>query len=212
MDKIFSFLKSPVIMIGATILLGVGFLFIIISDKNAKEAAIPRANYEIKFWGKEDSKVIVTEYGDFQCEACLSVEPMIKKLKETYEDKIRFEYKYLNLSGHANSRIAAEAAEAANAQGKFWEFHDLLFERQQKEANLWSLEKMVSYAEELDLDTEKFRKELSEGYYKKAVEVPANEGANKGYNATPTIEINGRKIERPTFETLSNEISLLLSE
>lgn len=210
MQKMF---RSPVLLFTICTLVGVGMLGLLVANRNAQEAAIPRADYQVKFWGKADSKVVVTQYGDFQCEACLAFYMGTEKtLKEEYADKIRFEYKYLNLNGHRNSKIAAEAAEAASAQGKFWEFHDLLFERQEAEANSWNLEKMVAYAGELGLDTEKFRSEIAAGYYKKAVEVPAKEGAGKGYDSTPTVEINGKVIENPTLENLEAEIEMLLQQ
>lgn len=208
-----NFLKSPTFVIGVTVVLGVGFLLLLTSNKRAEEDAKPTAPYEVSYWGKADSNIVITEYGDFQCEACLNffltVEP---RLKEQYKDSIRFEYKYLNLQGHRNSRIAAEATEAAKSQGKFWEFHDMLFEKQETEANGWNIDRLSSYAEELGLDSEQFRSELVSGLYKKTVEIPATEGANKGYNATPTVEINGVRVQNPTYETLKAEIDKLLTE
>lgn len=203
------YFKSTPFLIVVTVIISVGLLAVAMKySKSEKESS---TEYTTKSWGKEDSKVVITEYGDFQCEACLNFYMTVEKeLKANYGDKIKFEYKYLNLDGHPNSRLAAEAAEAANAQGKFWEFHDLLFERQEKEAHLWTIENLTSYAGELGLDTEQFRNELKSGQYRKTVEVPAIEGANKGYRGTPSVEVNGKQISRPTYATLEAEIKKIL--
>jgi cyclophilin family peptidyl-prolyl cis-trans isomerase len=123
-------------------------------------------------------------------------------LLEKYGDQLRFAYRHLPLTSiHDNALITAEAAEAAGAQGKFWEMHDLLYEKQSDWSNLSEeavVEKLIEYAEELDLDTEDFEKELTEHTYRQQIMADYEAYQAYGQMATPTYVIN--RVFYPTRE------------
>src|SRR3989344_8159194 len=103
--------------------------------------------------GSEDAKVTIVEFSDFQCPACGAAHPVVKQVIKEYGDRILFVYRHFPLlATHQYALKAAEAAEAAGEQGKFWEYHDLLFAKQD---NL-KTEDLKRYAQELELDTAKF--------------------------------------------------------
>lgn len=145
-----------------------------------------------KEWG--EVKVTVTEFSDFQCPACRAAQGMVKQLEE--KEGVRIVYRHFPLSSiHKNAQLAAEAAEAAFAQGKFWEFHDILFERQEQWAEEKNPEtKFIEYAGELELDKDAFTKALVDHAYRELVISDYQEGLKVGVNATPTFYVNGRKV------------------
>ena len=112
--------------------------------------------------GPEDAPVTLVEYGDFECPYCGRAEPVLRELLADFGDELRFVFRHLPLSDvHPRAQLAAEAAEAAAAQGKFWEMHDKLFEHQDALAP----SDLVRYAEELGLDADRFRDELRRRVY-----------------------------------------------
>jgi protein-disulfide isomerase len=130
-------------------------------------------------------------FSDFQCPFCSRVEPTLKQISDKYGSKIRFVWKNYPLPFHQNAMPAAEAAMAADAQGKFWEMHDKLFANQQ------SLDRATyeKHATELGLNMDKFKADLDGGKYKAAVNADVQYGNSLGGGmGTPTFFINGRKI------------------
>lgn len=106
--------------------------------------------------GNESSKVALIEYSDFQCPACAANYNLVKYLEGKYFSDIKFVYRHFPLQQHAQAIPAARAAEAAGAQGKFWEMHDKLFENQDKWADTTTAKDIFKgYAEELGLDMER---------------------------------------------------------
>lgn len=144
-----------------------------------------------KEWG--EIKVTVVEFSDFQCPACRAAQGLVVQLED--REGVRLVYRHFPLSSiHKNAQLAAEAAEAAYAQGKFWEMHDLLFERQQEWAEEKSPEvKFIEYAGELELDKDALTKALVDHTYRQLVVDDYQEGLRLGVNATPTFFVNGRK-------------------
>ena len=143
------------------------------------------------FKGNPDAKVVVIEYSDFQCPACGAAYQPTKNVINEFGDQIRFEFRHFPLSYHAFAFKAAVAAEAANDQGKFWEYHDKLYENQD---NLLK-EDLIRYAEELGLDVEKFAETL-EGNEKDAlINSHYQEAIKKGAGGTPAFFVNGKKVE-----------------
>jgi cyclophilin family peptidyl-prolyl cis-trans isomerase len=115
-------------------------------------------------------------------------------LEDTYGENIRVAYRHFALSFHDKAPITGEAVEAAGAQGKFWEMHDLLYERQQEWGQLSGdalSEKLVEYAEDFGLDTERFARELDEHVYLEKVEAQTDIATQAGLPGTPTYIING---------------------
>lgn len=156
------------------------------------------ANDVIK--GNDAAKYTLLEYSDFQCPACAVYQPLVKKLSEEFPNDIKIVFRNFPLSEiHANANNAAYAAQAANLQGKFWEMNDILFSRQTD----WSTEekpqeKFISYAQELNLDSEKFKTDMDSAAVKDKVSKDRISAENNNLNSTPTFFVNGQKINNPT--------------
>ena len=159
--------------------------------------------------GAEDAKVEVVEFSDFQCPACKAAQGLVKQVQN--KEGVRLVFKHMPLSSiHKNALIAAEAAEAAHDQGKFWEYHDLLFERQEEWAEEKEIElKLTDYAVELGLDRETFMKSLSEGKFKDLVMSDYGEAMRLGVRGTPTFFVNGK---RTSAGDLVREVEAALGE
>ncbi len=143
---------------------------------------------ESQVLGNKDAKVVIVEFSDFQCPACGSAHPIVKRITQEYGDKILFAYRHFPLvASHKNALKAAEASEAAGEQGKFWKYHDLLFANQE---NL-EVENLKRYAKELGLDMNKFNEALDSGKFKDKVTADMDDGDRLGVRATPTFFING---------------------
>lgn len=133
----------------------------------------------------------IIEFSDFQCPICGEQEPILKQVLDNFGDKIRLYYRQFPLSIHKNSFEAALASMCAEEQGKFWEYHDLLFENQ------IALDKtsLKNYAEQLDLNLEQFDSCFDKEKYKKEIKNDIKEGKQAGVKGTPTFFINGKRIE-----------------
>jgi len=139
--------------------------------------------------GSEDAKVTVVEFSDFQCPACGAAHSVVKQVIKEYGDKILFVYRHFPLlATHQYALKAAEAAEAAGEQGKFWEYHDILFANQD---NL-KTEDLKNYAKQIGLDVKKFNEALDSGKNKDKVLSDLDDGEKFGVASTPTFFINGQ--------------------
>jgi NhaA family Na+:H+ antiporter len=144
--------------------------------------------------GQADAPVTLVEYGDYECPHCRQVAPIIEELRARFGDRLRYVFRHFPLTTmHPHAQLAAEAAEAAAAQGKFWEMHDLLFERQDAldEGDL------IQYAIELGLDAERFERELPDHVYAGRVREDFLSGVRSGANGTPTFFLNGVRYDGP---------------
>ena len=154
--------------------------------------------------GTIDAPVVFLEYGDYQCPHCLQAHSIVGELQERIGDRISFVYRHFPIrSSHPRAQYAAEAAEAAGAQGKFWEMHDLLFKNQDalSDANL------IEYAEQIGLDKDMFQRDLEGGRFKDRVDEDYRSGERSGVNGTPTFYINGKRYDGPwDIESLVEEI------
>lgn len=137
--------------------------------------------------GSATAPVTIVEFTDFQCPACAAMHPVLEEALKSYGDKVKFVVRDFPLNQHENARKAAEAANAANAQGKFFEYITLLFQRQ-KALDVPSLKK---YATELGLDRARFDAALDRGVYAAEVAHDVEDGEIYGVGSTPTIFING---------------------
>jgi protein-disulfide isomerase len=141
-----------------------------------------------------DKGLLIVEYADFQCSACAAAHPMNKQVIEKYKGKIKWVFKHFPLSFHKNAVRAAEAAEAAGVQGKFWEMHDKLFEKQAEWSELTDPGDMfVDFAQELGLDKNKFEQDIKSGKLRAKIEKDRKQGLVLGINATPTFIVGGKK-------------------
>ena len=142
--------------------------------------------------GPPDAPVTLLEYGDYQCPYCGAAHPIVKALQRRLGDTMRFAFRHFPLATiHEYAEGAAEAAEAAGAQGKFWAMHDMLFENQ---PNL-DFDSLVAYATELGLDAERFALELENHVHAPRVREDFVSGIRSGVNGTPTFFINGMRHE-----------------
>jgi protein-disulfide isomerase len=150
-------------------------------------------------FGKKDSKVVLIEYGDYQCPGCGAMYQPIKELTTKYKDKIAFIFREFPLTNiHQNALAAATAAEAAGRQGKYYEMHDLLYENQDswKDAPLDKREAVfVNYAKMLGLDENKFKTDLSSKDISDKIARDRSAGNKIGAESTPTFVINGQKLD-----------------
>jgi protein-disulfide isomerase len=138
--------------------------------------------------GSRDAKVTIVEFSDFQCPACGSAQPVVKDIIAEYGDKILFVYRHFPIiTAHPYALKAAEAAEAAGEQGKFWEYHDVLFENQEELKD----DDLKKYAKEIGLDMKKFENALKTGKFKDKVTADMDDGDKFGVSATPTFFVNG---------------------
>jgi protein-disulfide isomerase len=144
--------------------------------------------------GRPDAAVTLVEYGDYQCPVCGAAYPIVNRVREVLADRLRFVYRHFPLSQiHPYAFHAAEAAEAAGAQGKFWEMHDMLFENQQALTD----RDLLRYAAALDLDVERFASDISSGAFAEKIREDFLGGVKSGVNGTPTFFINGVRHDGP---------------
>lgn len=170
-----------------------------LDDATAKRIAdSPKAAF-----GAADAKVTIVEFSDFQCPYCSKAADVTTQVKAKYGDKVRVVFRHFPLSFHKEAHLASQASMAASDQGKFWEYHDLLF-KNQKALTRPDLEK---YAQELKLDMAKFKKTLDDGTYKAMVDGDFALGQEVGVDGTPTMFINGTRVANPSsFELVSSVI------
>jgi protein-disulfide isomerase len=140
--------------------------------------------------GPADAPVTLVQYGDYECPYCGAAYPIIKEVQARMGERLRFVFRNFPIStSHPHAEQAAEAAEAAASQGKFWPMHDILYENQK---NLRD-EGLRAYAEQLGLDIEVFDKELAEHVHAERVHEDFMSGVRSGVNGTPTFYINGAR-------------------
>jgi protein-disulfide isomerase len=152
--------------------------------------------------GKADSKVILVEYGDYQCPSCGGAYPNVNTLMDEYGDRIALVFRNFPLTSiHPNAKAAAAAAESAGLQGKYWEMHNILYENQ----NSWSsldtskrTDAFVAYADRLDIDVEKFKTDLSSDSINSKITFDMELGKAQNASATPTFFLNGEKLDETT--------------
>jgi protein-disulfide isomerase len=158
-------------------------------------------------FGPKDAKVTVVEFSDFECPYCSKAAKVTEQLRKEYGDKIRFVFRQFPLSFHKNAKPAAEAALAAHAQGKFWEYHDLLFENSRK----LDKESLAQYATKTGVDAAKLKAALDANTYGEAVDRDMKLGEQASVSGTPTMFVNGKRVGNPTdFKAVSEAIDAAL--
>lgn len=149
-----------------------------------------------QYKGNPNASVVITEYSDFQCPACAGYYPILKQLADEYGDRIAFAYRHFPLySIHPNAEEAAWAAEAAGLQGKFWEMHDLLFDRQSQWSNERGIDDVFKgYAELLELDVAQWEADYDSDFVRDQVTADVVSANKERINATPTFYLNGSRM------------------
>ncbi len=143
--------------------------------------------------GPVGAPVLIVEFSDFQCPACRAAEPVLQRLFPVYQDKIRFVFKDFPLPMHHWARAGALAAECAGRQGKFWPYHDILYDRQDAWTNDKAATFLAGYARELKLDEPEWNACLADPTTASAVDADARDAQNAWVRATPTFFVNGRR-------------------
>ncbi|MCI0486431.1 MAG: thioredoxin domain-containing protein [Blastocatellia bacterium] len=156
--------------------------------------------------GEASAPVTIVEFTDFECPSCARAQPIIEKLAGEYGDRVKIVVRDFPLQSHRNALKAAEAAEAARAQGKYWEYIALLFEKQSE----LGIEKLKEYASRLGLDRKRFDQSLDTGEFFDKVKRDVEDGLKLGVNSTPTIFVNGRLVRDNAFENLKAAIEAAL--
>ncbi len=150
--------------------------------------------------GSIDAPLTLVEYGDYQCPYCGAAYPVVKRLQKTLGKKLRFVFRNFPLSQlHPYALVAAQAAEAAALQGKFWKMHDLLFEQQ----DLLKPEIIPVWAKRIELNLEQFGSDIKQGVVEKRIKEDRQSGIRSGVNGTPTFFINGKRYDgSPDYNSL----------
>jgi protein-disulfide isomerase len=142
--------------------------------------------------GPEDAPVTLVEYGDYQCPACGAAYPMVKTIQKRLGGKLRFVFRNMPLNEiHPYAELAAEAAEAAAAQGKFWDMHDALYEHQEQ----LGPDLATILAKRLHLDIARFEEDLASRRFRERVKRDFLSGVRSGVNGTPTFFVDGLRYD-----------------
>ena len=144
--------------------------------------------------GPETAQITLVQYGNYECPHCRRIHSVMQARQRRLGERLRFVFRHLPTPAHAHSQLAAEAAEAAAAQGKFWEMHDYLFEQPYEVLNE---EHFVQAAEAIGLDVERFKRDLREHTYADHVKEDFDSGMLSGVNGTPTFFVNGVRHDDP---------------
>ena len=139
--------------------------------------------------GNPNARVTLVEFADYECPHCKRFQPVLRQILDEFKGDVRIYFKHYPLPQHTNARLAAEAAVAAQKQGKFWQFQDKLWENQDS----LSPAGMEKFAKELGLDVSKFRADLDDVKTKAHVQKDRVDGGTLGLSSTPTLYINGRE-------------------
>jgi protein-disulfide isomerase len=159
-------------------------------------------------FGPETAKVTIVEFSDFQCPYCAQASETVKQIRDKYGDKVRFVFRQFPLSFHQNAHGAAEASLAAHAQGKFWPYHDRLF---QKQGSL-DRKSLEAYAQEVGLDLPAFKRSLDDGTFDGQIDTDVALARDAKVDGTPTMFINQQRAPNPTeFDAVAPMIEAALA-
>lgn len=140
--------------------------------------------------GEREGRLELVMFGDFQCPFCLGAQSVLRRVRERLGDELRFGFRHLPIpERHPLAPEAAEASEAAAAQGRFWEYHDNLFVAQPK----LSRETMLAVGRDLGLDSERMATEIDSGAWRSRVDRDVRSAADSGATGTPTFFVNGSR-------------------
>jgi len=164
--------------------------------------------------GDESAKITIVEFSDFQCPYCAVSVQSIKQVREKYGAQVRIAYRHFPLPNHPGAIPAAKASLAAEKQGKFWAYHDLLMRRQEE----WGkapepVKTFVEYARSLGLDAERFKRDLADPEFESIINRDLNLGKTLRIQATPTFFVNGVQVRGAVkLDYFSKVIDKLLAE
>ena len=199
-------MKNPWVIVGllAVVLIGGAVWYSSKASATYNEGVVVEAYIE----GNPDATVKLVEYSDFQCPACASFQPVIAEILAEYGDRMSFEYRHFPLTQiHRLAEPAARAAEAAGQQGKFYEYHDLLFINQSAWANSTNpAQFFIQYATELGLDIDQFTRQQRSSLLRDHVREQFNEARALGFSGTPSFLLNGEVMQFQTYDEFRAQI------
>lgn len=172
---------------------------------NKSDKPTPKINDHV--YGNKDSEVVLIEYGDFQCPGCGNLHKTMQPITEVYKNQIAFVFRNFPISTlHPNARAAAAAAEAAGLQDRYWDMNNFLFNNQRDWSSLSASERddmFAAYAKRLGIDTEQFRKDFASEKVSNKINFDLALGKANGVNATPTLFLNGEKLEPEDYKDMN---------
>ncbi len=160
-------------------------------------------------FGNVNSKVTLIEYGDFQCQPCGAIYPIVKSITNQYTNQLQFVFRNFPIADlHQNAKAAAASAEAAGLQGKYWQMHDQLYTAQSDWSELSINDRTKFFdnlAKQLDLNLKKFDSDMSSTQVSNKISYDIALGTKAGVDGTPTFFLNGKKLDGKTdFSSESN--------
>ncbi len=161
-------------------------------------ASAENGNIADHTFGNKDAKVVLVEYGDYQCPGCAAAAPVVKDATEKYGDKVLLIFRNKLIPGHANSRAAASFAEAAGLQGKYWEMHDKLYASQTSWESLSSADRTTYFlglTKELGLDQAKVNADVAGDAIAKKIDFDEAISNKRDVTGTPSIYLNGKLVD-----------------
>lgn len=166
----------------------------------SKVYRIPLGNSAVK--GKKDATVTIVEFSDFQCPYCAGLQSTLREVLKAYPDDVRLVLKDFPLSFHKYAMATARAARAAGEQGKYWEMHDLIFENFKK----LNSDVFKEFAKKLNLDLTMFMADYKSNKYDNMIQQDINLGKSLGVTGTPTLFVNGKRMQRRSFDDFKRVI------
>lgn len=210
-------LAVTVIVVVVTIVALFGLLFIFAPESVDDEVLAENLYVEDAYTkGPDYAEVKIVTFEDFQCPACANFNNTVNELIRNYGDQIQFTHRHFPLSFHLNAVDASLAAEAAGAQGMFYEYGDILYERQAEWSDLGNDDlraKLIEFAEELELeDMEQFTTDLDEQTYIDKINRDQEDGGDINVSATPTVYLNDVQVDNPSYVILERQILEIIGD
>jgi protein-disulfide isomerase len=192
-----SFMTSKVKIWSGAVVLLVVVVVVAVAWLGSPKPFYPDITSPRPMQGSAQAKIVIEEFSDFQCPYCGKIQPVLKDIITTFGDRIAFYFKHYPLvAGHPYAFRAALAAECANDQGKFWEYHDMLFANQNVNGSpKFNPDDLIGYARSLGLKEADFTACLNSRAKEKIVRADMADGDKRGIQGTPTFFINGQKFE-----------------
>lgn len=176
--------------VGLAVLAAVGIFFY---SSRAWSVSLEAPVYRQK--GSDKASLVIMEFSDFQCPNCAKVQGTVNEIMKRNEGKILLVFRHMPLKSHQWSRLAARAAEAAGAQGKFWEYHDMLFEGQKSWANTIDPKPVfIHYAEKAGLNMKKFQEDLNSDRFDAIIQRDVDQASARAVSVTPTFFIGSTRL------------------
>lgn len=212
MKKLSRFLSTTegkfLAFVAAAVVLAFAYYFYSMNARTNQPAGEVTVTEQDHVRGAVGAKVTLVEFGDFQCPACGAYEPLVRKVEADNAGVLQVVFKHFPLTQiHQNALLAAKASEAASLQGKFWEMHDILYDKQTDwSGTLSARDAFISYAKTIGLDVPKFTQDLNSQAIEDKIIAEYKEGVNLGVQGTPTFFLNGKKLENPSSPEEFNKL------